>query len=181
MTDHFEKAFKEHHRQIVGYFFKRGFGEESRDLAQMTFMKAFSHHARFRGDCSWSLWLLKIAKNLLQNHIRDQGAQKRKAVLVSIDENRDEEQEHTSFSASSGVGHDPLTEMLTDEKLEQLRHLMNRLPPKQKTVSLMHHFQQRDVDEIATILNMNRNTVKSNLSQAKKKLQEMWENEPFPR
>ncbi len=178
MTHRFEKAFEENKRQIESYFLKRGCGEESNDLAQMTFIKAYRNLTGFRGDCPFNLWLLRIAKSLWQNHLRDCGAQKRKANLVPIDEDRDSKQLAVSFLLStSNASHDPLTGMLVGEEMGRLREFMRLLPQKQRTVSYLHYFQERDFDEISSIMNLNRSTVKSHLSQAKKRLRQMWQEE----
>ena len=44
--------------------------EDSRDAVQETFLKAYEHLARFRGDSSFYTWLFRIAMNESLNHRR---------------------------------------------------------------------------------------------------------------
>lgn len=180
MTYSFEEIYKEYQEKVIAFFLKRGCGEESYDLAQATFFKAYRNLKKFRNDCPFEFWLLRIARSIWQNHLRDKSAQKRSAETVPINEEKDAAPTLVSFTVhTSDPTNNALDGMIVGEKMKRLQKLVDRLPHKQRTVSMLHYFQERDFDEISTLLELNRSTVKSHLSQAKKRLNEWWRNEAF--
>src|SRR5579883_985312 len=44
--------------------------DTAENLTQDCFLRAYMARERFRGDCSLSTWLMKIAMNLLRDHLR---------------------------------------------------------------------------------------------------------------
>jgi len=63
----------EHHQEAVRRFFlSQTLGNKalSDDLAQETFVKAWTHISKFRGEASVQTWLLRIAYNVLYDYHR---------------------------------------------------------------------------------------------------------------
>src|SRR5215212_3755394 len=58
--------------------------EEARDLTQETFLRAFQHIARFRGDADLKTWLYRIAVNQARNRWR-WWRRRRRDATVSLD------------------------------------------------------------------------------------------------
>ena len=61
-----EDVFRSHQREIVAYFQRVvGNRQDAEDLAQETFLRAYSAALRFRGDASVRTWLFGIARRVL--------------------------------------------------------------------------------------------------------------------
>src|SRR5215468_9666313 len=59
-------------------------------LTQDCFWKAYKHRAAFRGDCSINTWLMRIAVNLVRDHMRNRQFQFwKRTQRVGDDEIRD--------------------------------------------------------------------------------------------
>ena len=90
-----EELFRRYYRPVVAFFVRRGFSiEESRDLAQETFLRVFKNMDSFRGESAVETWLFQIAGNLYKNTLRSLQTQKRDAQEVSLE----------SSEAAAGVG-----------------------------------------------------------------------------
>ena len=62
-----------------------GDGEEARDVAQETFLKAWRHIGTFRGECSIKTWLYRLTVNQVSNQ-RRWWRRRRRPDTVSLDE-----------------------------------------------------------------------------------------------
>jgi RNA polymerase sigma-70 factor (ECF subfamily) len=54
--------------------------------------------------------------------------------------------------------------------MDQLYALLERLPEKRKEILVMNKIKEMDIDEIARVLNLSKQTVKNQLSSALKQL-----------
>src|SRR5687768_11300054 len=82
-----EELFRQYYRPVLAFFARRGFSaEESRDLAQETFLRVYKNWASFRGESSEVTWLFQIATNLYRNTIRSRSALKRDRQEVPLEE-----------------------------------------------------------------------------------------------
>src|SRR5215210_9591525 len=81
-----EELFQQYYRPVVAFFTRRGFSvEESRDLAQETFLRVYKHMESFRGESSVETWLFQIAGNLYKNTLRTRQTLKRDAQEVPLE------------------------------------------------------------------------------------------------
>ena len=168
----FRDLYQKHNRAVLSFFLRRGFSkEQSRDLMQDTFLQAFKNISSFRGDAKFSTWLHTVAVNVLRQRLRHQGRSKRQGHEVSIDatstrghlalvEPRDEAPESA-----------PLEQILRDERAGLVRKAMDDLPPGMRTMLRMSLFQGLKHKEIASALQKSEGTVKSQLYEARSRLQ----------
>jgi len=170
----FQRLFERHYPGVRRFFLSRGFGfAECEDLAQETFLRAYKSLASFRGDASEKTWLLKIAKNIASNHLRDQGALKRKARLVPLEEPAEEgAPQEVADSESAAEPSEPLRELLAREEVRVLRGALQELPPQMRRCVMMRLHQDMKYREIAAALQLSIETVKSQLFQARQRLKE---------
>jgi len=124
------------------------------DLAQETFVQAYRGLARFRGDASFSSWLLGIA----HNHWRNARRKNRDTQWVAENE------------ASSGVAPSPTH--AADLKLDLALALRELSPDEQVAVHLCYQ-QGLSHSEIATVLDWPLGTVKTHLARGKDKLRHL--------
>jgi RNA polymerase sigma-70 factor (ECF subfamily) len=162
----FDRLIERYYRPVSYFFSNRGFSiEESRDLAQETFLGVYKGLDRFRGDASVETWLFKIAANIWRNAIRSRSAEKRDGLEISADA-----AEETGLAGESGF--DPLDGALSDERVRLLREAIEVLPAQMRRCLLLRVDHDMKYREIAAVLQISIQTVKSQLFQAKERLKE---------
>ena len=129
------------------------------DLAQDTFIKAYTNITTFRGLASFKTWVMRIAYNVWYDHTRrgERGEvrSERKDVV---------QQERMDYSLTSHSS--PLT---SEIKLD-LYAALALLKPDERTCITLQLIDGYDIAGIAKITQMKEGTIKSHLSRGKEKL-----------
>lgn len=162
-----EELFRRYHRPMVAYFARRGFCvEESRDLAQETFLRVFKNMDSFRGDSAVETWLFQIASNLYKNTLRSLQTQKRDAQEVSL--------EGTGAAAVElgSTERDALGDILAEERARRLRAALDDLPPQMRQAVYLRVDGDLKYREIADVMHVSIETVKAHLYQARQHLRD---------
>ena len=68
----FDQLMREYQSPVRRFFLSQTLGDEmlSDDLAQDTFIKAYTHISQYRGTSSFLTWLTRIAYNVWYDHCR---------------------------------------------------------------------------------------------------------------
>ena len=132
----------------------------SDDLAQETFIKAYTHLSQFRATATFQTWLYRIAYNVFYDH-------QRKHTLLSNDredsqKGNDSTADHTTVRPSDGM-----TEWDSAYDLQQAMAILSESEHLCITLQLI---EGHPIDEIAKMTGMAVGTVKSHLSRGKTKL-----------
>jgi len=167
----FQELFAAYYRPVRYYFANRGFSvEECFDLAQETFLKAFKGHKDFRGDASVRTWIFQIANNVWLNEIRRRNAVKRSAKEVSIEDAFPLGK--AANPSLEGDDADQLDGVLAEERAEILRQALEGLPPQMRRCIFLRIDQDLKYREIADLMHLSIETVKSHLHQARQRLKQ---------
>ena len=127
----------------------RGDSQLSDDLAQDTFVKAYTHIGQFQGKSSFLTWLYRIAYNVYYDYVRSRhSTQDIGAVPASA---------RTNDNADSGLKMD-------------LQGALGVLSSNERVCITLQLIEGQPIDKIALITEMPVNTVKSHLTRGKKKL-----------
>ncbi len=160
----FEQLFEQYHRALYLFFRRRGFSEdESRDLVQEVFLRAYRMIHTYRGDTSPSTWLYGIAANTWRNEIRYRSAQKRSGQEISIDSPQTE--------LAPTLERSPEADALKQEKDAQLLKAIQALPPQMRRTLVLRIYQGLTYKEIGSVLTLSSETVKSHLADGRRRLQ----------
>lgn len=147
----FDELVRRYQSPVRRFFLNQTMGDEqlSDDLAQDTFLKAYTHIGSFRGMASFKTWLMRIAYNVFYDYTR------RRQMAVS-DWQLAESQQPTVHSQQpmSMDLYSALSVLKSDERLCI-------------TLQLVDGY---DIAGIAQIAGMKEGTVKSHLSRGKEKL-----------
>lgn len=158
----FEKLVKKYQKKIYGLAFRMTKDHDSADdLAQETFVKAFTSIRSFKEEHNFYPWIFRICMNLSINYL------KRKRFMVSESEllpRKLEEKEGTS---------DPMSELMKDELLDKINSSIDKLPPPFKAVFILKVYEELSYEEIAKTLNTSVGTVMSRLFRARERLQKL--------
>ncbi|HVZ60519.1 MAG TPA: sigma-70 family RNA polymerase sigma factor [Terriglobales bacterium] len=158
----FAELVQTHQRRI--YRILMGFvrdPDEADTLTQECFLRAYRSWGHFRGECSMSTWLTRIAINLARDAARNRrrGFWRR---LLSLHAER----EDSPAIDTPGRGASPEQALLAREELEAVWEAVHRLPEQQKTVFFLRFVEEMPLEEIAETLEIETGTVKSHLSRA---------------
>jgi RNA polymerase sigma-70 factor, ECF subfamily len=138
--------------------FLLGAGEESDDVVQEAFVKAFRHLARFRVGEPFGPWLLRIVANETRNLTR---SRRRRAALAL----------RLPSGESDGTEADgPVDTVLAAERRAQLVAAVNALPDRERQVLVCRYFLDLSEAETAQVLDWPLGSVKSRTSRALNRL-----------
>jgi len=169
----FDRLFAEHYDSVVWFFRRHGFSEqEALDLAQDTFLKVHQGADGFRGDSDVKTWVYVIAANVYRNEIRHRRAQRRDAKTVSLDEPEDSADRSFSLERNTAAAQPcrQWDELYARNRLRRLGQLVPRLPPRMQEIFKLRMCQHHSYDEIAALMQVSIQTVKSQIHQARRRL-----------
>lgn len=133
---------------------------EADDLAQEVFLKAFKSINAFRNDCKISTWLYRITINTYLNLKK-----KKDRFNEKNHQNENEAGKYFSSHHSSSRRHEDI-----NGKIETALRL---LTPKEKAVFVLRHYEEIKISEIALMLAISKNSVKTLLRRAVFKLKDL--------
>jgi len=145
--------------------------QDAEEVAQDTFIRAQKAMSSFRGDCSLSTWLYKIATNLAHNKHWYWFRRKRQSSM-SLQANIGDSEDSLTFEDTiSAPTQTPAQESVSNEFETLLPIAIDRLPQIYSEVLRLRH-EDLSYDEIAERLNIGVGTVKSRLSRAREFLRD---------
>ena len=116
------------------------------DIAQDALVRAYVASGSFLGLSKFSTWLFRIAYNCFIDQCRK----------TSLETVTDE-----SFEAQSVISDDSTDDSF---RYQQLYQALDRIPEKERAAIVLHYFEDRDIKEIASIMQIPSGTVKYLLS-----------------
>lgn len=146
----FEELYRETSRSIYFYVFRLLQNKESAEDVQVeVFTQVWKSADRFQGKSKVTTWLFGIARNLALNELR----KKKYSDTAELPESIEDE------NSTSGY------ESFENNQLVQLA--LERLPVKQREVMDLVFFHDLNYKEVAEVLDIPENTVKTRVSHAK--------------
>ncbi|MFT4662581.1 MAG: RNA polymerase sigma factor (sigma-70 family) [Patiriisocius sp.] len=156
------KAFSEivrTHQQEIYFFVRRMLldHDDTNDVVQNTFIKAWKGIKNFRGDAKISTWLTRIAYNESINFLN-----KRKKI-AGVDF------EQVSEKLDNIISEDDL---YTGDEIQQILQLaIATLPEKQKAVFIMKYYKEMKYREMSEITETSEGALKASYHLAVKKIE----------
>jgi RNA polymerase sigma-70 factor, ECF subfamily len=136
--------------------------EDTEDALQETFLNAYRHMHSFRGNCSFSTWMVKIGINTSLTLLR-----KRKALLehtsdvVTDDGQRIETREFRDPSPN------PEQRYITYQTHQMVKHAVRRLPPRLSSMVDLYYGQECRLKDAAKALGITEPGAKSTVLRAR--------------
>lgn len=140
--------------------------EDSSDLTQDTFIKAFQAINRFQGNCSFFTWLYKIAVNTTLGHLR-KNKLRNFFSLEKINEEGANAQILEQLTDKHGADRDTYLKELQ----EKLNEALQKLSIPHRTVITLFEIDGLSHAEVAEVVGCSEGTVRSRLHYAKQFLQ----------
>ena len=140
--------------------------EDTNDLMQDIWSKAYRSIAGFRGKSSFYTWIHSIGVNMTINFLKKRGRRFHMS-LDDIDSNIQHDKEFIELTATSN----PVREADLGELQKRLNEAMQKLSEDHRAVVTMFDIQGMPHAEIAKILGISEGTVRSRLFYAHRQLQ----------
>ena len=137
------------------------------DLAQEAFVRAFSAFGSFDRTRQFAPWIHRIATNTALNWL-----ERKRVPIVSLERDNAEH----SLEISDELN-EPERVVLASEQNARVRRAILALPPRQRAMIELRHFQELSYEEIAATLNLPLSDVKSDLFRARQQLRQSLANE----
>jgi RNA polymerase sigma-70 factor (ECF subfamily) len=129
-------------------------------LTQDCLLKAHRNWASFRGESSVMTWLLRIAINLQKDHWRSRRMQFWKQTNSNAVDAEDAAQWLPSGESS------PEQQVVAKDQVRLVWKAVEGLSERQRTVFMLRHVEEMDIQEIANTIGLSEGTVKAHLSRA---------------
>ena len=140
--------------------------EDTNDLLQDVFSKAYKSISGFRGKSSFYTWIHSIAVNMTLNFLKKRG-RRYHLSLDDMDASVQNDKEFLELTATSS----PVREADLSELQVRLNEAMMKLSEEHRAVVTMFHIQGMPHAEISKILRVSEGTVRSRLFYANRQLQ----------
>ena len=149
-----------HYEQFVfnvAYSFMNN-SDDSFDVAQDAFIKAWQKLSGFKGESAFSTWLYRITANTAKDAL----AQRNKVQCGGeLNEQIPSQQEA------------PEDSVIREENARELRRALDRLDADARQILVLREFEELSYSEISDVLGVEIGTVKSRLNRAREKLREL--------
>jgi RNA polymerase sigma factor (sigma-70 family) len=167
----FDQLFLNYYRSVVYFFARRGVPpDECPDLTQETFLRVYKGMHRLRDADAAKSFLFTTAVNLWRNEVRNRSAAKRKGTEVPLDEAVAPPVRGPVAGTQPAT---PESAALSREREVILHDALQKLPPRMRRCVMMRLNQDLKYREIAVILLISVDTVKAQLHQARRRLEEL--------
>jgi RNA polymerase sigma-70 factor (ECF subfamily) len=157
-----ERLFREYHAMLVRYLTRRlGDRDWAEEVAQETFVRAL----RQESIVNERSWIFAVANNLVRDDARRASRQRRQLELMAAEAREEEEDQ-------ADEGHDVTLERA--QASADARQALEALAERDRQALLMKE-EGLDYGELAEVLGIERNSVGTTLSRARRRLAETYE------
>lgn len=141
--------------------------EDANEQAQEAFIKAFKYIKDFKGDCSVSTWLYRIATNVCLDFIRKNSKRKD----ISLEQNTCEDLKLMDTLVSNNPTPEKLAEINAQRRA--VNDALATMNEKNRMIIILRDFNGLNYEEIANIIQVPVGTVKSRISRARAELRNL--------
>lgn len=131
--------------------------EDAEEMVQDTFVKAYRSLSQFRGEASFSTWLIRIAHRNCLTHFR-----KKVPTKVSLDS--------VTNSSAGNMVNSPSKELHLDDRRQVLNRALQQLKPDERSAVTLFYYQELSLQEICDVTELSLSNVKILLHRSRKKL-----------
>jgi RNA polymerase sigma-70 factor (ECF subfamily) len=161
----FDQLVRQYQSPVRRFFLSQTMGDEmlSDDLAQDTFVKAYTHIGQYRGTSSFLTWLTRIAYNVWYDY-------KRKEQPIPQSQLGGKEVDTSGVSNTSGQSLFSSSYREGQGEGLDIYRALQVLKEEERTCITLQIVEGYSIDEIADMTKMPTGTVKSHLKRGKDKL-----------
>ncbi len=154
------RAFEDLMKTTSGRIYNLGYRllrnkEDAADIMQETYMTAYENLPRFKGNSSFSTWLYRIATNFALMKMRKEKGRKVPVARLKESEDSVREIEFPDWSDT------PVNHLKNQELKAILDKEINALPPRYRSVFVLHDIEGFSIAKVAEILSISEAAVKT--------------------
>jgi len=132
--------------------------EEAEEVSQDTFLKIYKSLNKFNGESKLSTWIYKVAFNTCLDRLKKN---KRLQPFAGLDE----------FTEPEALSLMNVLDSIEDkERKQMIQDCMHLLPGEDSFLLTLYYFEEQSLEEIAKIIGITPNNVKTRLYRSRKKL-----------
>lgn len=143
--------------------------DDAADLTQEAFVRLFRVLPQYNGESRFTTWLYRLVVNLGRDELRRRGRQ----VPIAPPSPDDEEQDAIASVADDDRWADPALALDSQELRGDVRRALAQLEEHYRVVLTLYYFDDMKYTDIAEVLDLPLNTVKSHIRRGKERLAEL--------
>ncbi|OGU65984.1 MAG: hypothetical protein A2499_16145 [Stygiobacter sp. RIFOXYC12_FULL_38_8] len=128
--------------------------DDAKDVVQESFVRIWKHLGSYNKKVKFTTWMYKIVINLCYDKLRARKTENERRETIGDD-------------FVSGLDN-PEKQLTNKEQAEIIKHVSNGLPEKQRMVFVLRDLEELTTDEVSQIMDISAESVKTNLSIARK-------------
>lgn len=172
--DAFRVLVDRHSRSIFRVVYRMtGNQQDSEELVQETFLRAYKSLERFELRANFSTWLYRIAVNRALDFLNARKTQMHTKETYQIVDQPDAEAGNQVQLPAADPGPDRL--LLSAEMKRKITGAMELLTPAERVAFTMRHMEGRSIEEISQTLNLKVSAAKNSVFRAVQKLRQQLE------
>lgn len=144
--------------------------QDAADMTQDAFVRLLRSLPTYRGETKFTTWLYRLVTNICLDGLRRRGR-----PVDSLDAREDDDQALGDLLTDTDRWAQPEDESEWRESAGEVREALRRLPESQRLALTLHYFEEMRYDEIADIMRLPLNTVKSHIRRGKERLGQLLE------
>ncbi|HMQ35224.1 MAG TPA: sigma-70 family RNA polymerase sigma factor [Chloroflexaceae bacterium] len=150
--------------------------EDAADLTQEAFIRLFRALPQYNGESRFTTWLYRLVVNMCRDELRRRGRQ----VPITPPAPEEEEADQLAGVADDDRWSDPEQALASRELRDQVRRALVQLEEHYRLVLTLYYFDDLKYTDIAEILDIPLNTVKSHIRRGKERLAVILETQEQP-
>jgi RNA polymerase sigma-70 factor, ECF subfamily len=171
--DAFRVLVDRHSRSIFRVVYRMtGNQQDTEEIVQETFLRAYKSLARFELRANFSTWLYRIAVNRTLDFLNARKTQMTKDTYQIVDNPGADDSAQIQLPASD-PGPDRL--LLSAEMKGKIAGALGLLTPAERVAFTMRHMEGRSIEEISQTLNLKASAAKNSVFRAVQKLRQQLE------
>jgi RNA polymerase sigma-70 factor (ECF subfamily) len=140
---------------------------DAADMTQEAFIRLMRSLGTYRGETRFTTWLYRLVTNICLDGLRRRGRQ-----VESLDEAVGEDDAATRADRLVDADRwaQPDEQLRFRESAAEVRAALAQLPAAQRLALTLHYFEDMRYEEIATVMGLPLNTVKSHIRRGKERM-----------
>jgi RNA polymerase sigma-70 factor (ECF subfamily) len=141
--------------------------DDAADLTQDAFVRLVRALPQYNGESRFTTWLYRLVVNLGRDELRRRG---RQVPTVAAEADDDDELDPLAAVADDDRWADPALALDSQELRDEVRRALAKLDEHYRLVLTLYYFDDMKYTDIAEVLNLPLNTVKSHIRRGKERL-----------